>query len=111
MAQETVKDVIKRIVKSINTIKTNAPCCYGCIYGVHAYCESCCTLSELKRSERDLSRTIRKVSPEPPACNGCTDGVSINPNCDICRYRVLLKARHLAESECKIFPLKVSTLH
>ena len=122
--QETVKDVIKRIVKSINTIKTNAPC-YGCVYGVHAYCESCCTLSELKRSERDLSRTIRKVSPEPPVCNGCMDGVSINPNCDICRYRVLLKARHMTAYDTSlkasarypngiydtVFPLKVSTLN
>lgn len=123
--QETVKDVIKRMVKSINTIKANPPCCHGCIYGVQAYCESCCTLSQLKRCERDFARAIRKPSPEPPACNGCMDGVSINPNCDICRYKVLLKARHLAKSECKIsqgdirhgtaydsvFPLKVSTLN
>ena len=94
MAQETVKDVIKRIVKSINTNKTEV-------------------------------NDIRKVSPEPPACNGCTDGVSINPNCDICRYRVLLKARHgtaydtSLEASARypngiydsVFPLKVSTLH
>lgn len=109
MAQESVKDVIKRIVKSINTIKTTAPC-YGCVYGVHAYCESCCTLSELKRCERDFARAIRKPSPEPPLCNGCTDGVSINSNCDICRYRVLLKARHMTAYD-SVFPLQVSTLN
>jgi len=107
--QETVKDVIKRIVKSINTIKTE----------VHD--------TSLKASARYPNGIydIRKVSPEPPACNGCTDGVSINPNCDICRYRVLLKARHMTaydtslEASAKypngiydsVFPLKVSTLN
>jgi DNA-directed RNA polymerase subunit RPC12/RpoP len=82
MAQETVKEVINRIVKSINTIKT-----------------------DVSFSATD----IRKVSPEPPICQGCMDGISINSNCDICRYRVLLKARHMTAYDIA-FPLRVSTL-
>ena len=77
MEQETVKDVIKRIIKSMNTIKSNAT-------------------------------DIRIVSPEPPLCQGCADGVSIC--CHACRYREFLKAKQGTAYD-NVFPLKVSTIN
>lgn len=53
---------------------------------------------------------IRKVEPEPPLCKGCVDWTIVNPNCDICKYRILLKARHITAYD-SVFPLKVSTFN
>jgi hypothetical protein len=94
MAQETVKEVINRIVKSI---RSDVNPCYNCINANSAY-------------------TVRKVSEEPNTmCNGvdCCDG---------CRYRQMKTSSTAYDISLKagarspkggydsVFPLKVSTL-
>jgi hypothetical protein len=96
MAQETVKEVINRIVKSI---RSDVNPCYNCINA-----NSRISLGEILHplSAGCLSAyTVRKVSEEPTTmCNGvdCCDG---------CRYRLMKTSSTAYDS---VFPLKVSTL-